>query len=387
MGTVTHVPRPWCPPQATADSDTQRVARRPAAAAMHVPPTGGRNRPSPGVWPHTVARRRSTRLSAADPMVWPATSLSRWRAARWCLMVVVCPAPPNLIVQSATALSPRLSTPLASSTSAPAMPCTRHTGSPLPSGSVGTAAAVAPALASTEASRTRSHARPRRCAAGSGGALLRPPLPVVASATAPAPSTSASLQRATPPARRGVRPARAGEAVGSVSSSGDELRSSREAGRALGAAGRPPVALANAHERDARSARSGRSPWRRALWDRREPDVRRATRGPAQLSCDSRDGCVATRRSWSSSSRWSRVEPSRRSLARRARATNSSRSFRLLYWIMSFPIEPSRWAETTARVAPSGATRVRWMRLLSCARAGAARRRPRRAVRAPGRPA
>jgi hypothetical protein len=174
---------------------------------------------------------------------------------------------------------------------------------------------------------------------------------------------------------------------GSVSSSGDELRSSREAGRALGAPGRPPVALANAHERDARSARSGRSPWRRALWDRREPDVRRATRGPAQLSCDSRDGCVATRRSWSSSSRWSRVEPSRRSLARRARATNSSRSFRLLYWIMSFPIEPSRWAETTARVAPSGATRVRWMRLLSCARAGAARRRPRRAVRAPGRPA
>src|SRR3954447_4513394 len=51
-------------------------------------------------------------------------------------------------------------------------------------------------------------------------------------------------------------------------------------------------------------------------------------------------------------------------------------------------VRRSRLAEwTTERVTPSGATRLRWMRLLSCARGGAARRRRRRAVRASGRPA
>jgi hypothetical protein len=85
-------------------------------------------------------------------------------------------------------------------------------------------------------------------------------------------------------------------------------------------------------------------------------------------------------------------------LERRARATSSSRSFRLLYSIISFMSisrggtarghQTARLAEwTTARVAPSGATRLPSVRLLSCARAGAARRRRRRAVRASGRPA
>lgn len=240
-----------------ADGGSSRHARsadrRPQSAE---PRSSARTR---GTKKHEVVRGRPDGLARyiAVPMARSAMVLD----------VVVCLAPPNLIAQPATALSPRLSTPLASSTSAPAMPSTRQTGSPWPSGSVGSAAAVASALASTEASRTRSHARPRRCAAGSGASsAASPPLPVVDSATAPASSTSASLQRATRPARRGVRPARAGEAVGSASSSGDELRPSREAGRALGAAPRPPVALANAHERNARSARSGRSPRRRVLW-------------------------------------------------------------------------------------------------------------------------
>jgi hypothetical protein len=330
------------------------------------------------------------------------TSPRPWRAPRSCSMVAVCPRPPNLTAPVGDrCLSPRLGIRLASSTSAPALPSTRHTSSPWPAGR--------PDLRPRSLLRSpvprrrwmRSHAQWTRCAASSSASVLLRVLSSVGdSATTLSSSTSASLSRATRSTRHVARSPRAARQSGRRRLIGDEPKTSRQASRSERSWPRAEAgASAGSHNRDTPSARPDAATRRRVvIRTARSRACGAVIRRPAQLSCDSRDGCVPTRRSWSSWSRSSCMEPSSRSLERRARATSSSRSFRLLCSIISFlsgvrggsapGAKRSRLGEwTTARVAPSGATRVRWIRLLSCAGAGAAGRRRRRAVRASGRPA
>jgi hypothetical protein len=314
----------------------------PAARAVHVLPNGGpKNRASHRGF-RSGREDAGMRWSGDAPMVGAPRSYIVVPMARTAIVLdggrMPASAQPDRSCRR-PAPEPPLWTRLASSLSAPAMPSTRHTSSSWPAGRPDRWPRSLLRLPVLRLHWMRSHAQWTRCAASSSAsALLRVRWAVGDSATAPRSSTSASLQRATRSARHVVRSARPGRQSGHRRQIGDEPRSNRQAGRGEGlvSACRRPVALADTHERDTcRAAGRSRTTGGRDP-DRHEPGMRRGRRRPAQLSCASRDGCVATRRSWSRWSRSSCVERSRRSLARRARATSSSRSFRLLYSIISF---------------------------------------------------
>jgi hypothetical protein len=175
-----------------------RDTRTPPAPAVHVLPNVRVGRAT-GV---PESRRRGTKTrrgwSTDEPMVEApesATSPPPWRAPRWCLMVAACLRPPNL---TAPVGDPRLSPPrrtlLASSTSAPVMPSTRHTTSPWPAGRPDRRPRSLLRSPVPRLHWMRSPAQWMRCAASSSAsALLRVRSPVGDSATAPSSSTSASL--------------------------------------------------------------------------------------------------------------------------------------------------------------------------------------------------
>jgi hypothetical protein len=153
MGTVTHVALSWCAPRGARRPGTQRVVhgrntRRERPAERRGPksaePPAFRSRGDPGTKTHARGGPPMSRWWARGS----ATSPPPWRAPRCGSMVAVCLRPPNATAPVGDPrLSPPLWTPLASSTSAPALPAR----DPLLVAS-GTPGSAAPALASSEGS-------------------------------------------------------------------------------------------------------------------------------------------------------------------------------------------------------------------------------------------
>ena len=176
-----------------------RDARTPAAPAVHVLPNGRATRPS--TRRSRVAKtgmKRRHEVVTDEPIVGApgsATSPPPWRAPRWCSMVAVCLRPPNLTARCRRpAFEPPAPDPARElyERASDALHATHQLA--VASGTPGSAAAVAPALASTEASLDALAWQWTRCAASSSAsALLRVLSHVGDSATAPPSSTSASL--------------------------------------------------------------------------------------------------------------------------------------------------------------------------------------------------
>ena len=221
MGTVTHVASTFVPIRRArtwtrswtrsviADVGSTRRVRLPNGCATRASIGGRESRRHEGA---------STRWSE-EPMVrapGSATSPPPWRAPRWCSMVAACLRPPNLTAPVGNPCSsPGLRIRLANSTSAPAMPSTRHTSSPWPAGCPDRRPRSLLRSPVPRRRWMRSHAQWTRCAASSSASvLLRVVSSVGDSATTLLSSTSASLSRATRSTRHVARSPRAARQSG-----------------------------------------------------------------------------------------------------------------------------------------------------------------------------